>query len=441
LEITLLNHLLCDTKYFLNSRLDVSHCVMKDQILLNLDNPAQLEKLYRADKPTFKRAFSTLYPEVKDHLLARFWNERLNFVAEEISWGTGKDLMFVIIASVVAGLIAKVPAFFGINEDFFYPRNIGFIVFPALTVYFAWKNKLSTSRIAFVAGATLAGLVFINSLPDNNKSDTLVLSCIHLALFLWSLLGFAFVGDQKPSEARRLGYLRYNGDLIVMTTLILISGAIMTGVTINLFGLIGLKIEEFYFDYFGIFGLSAAPILGTYLTQTNPQLVGKVSPVIARIFSPLVLIMLVIYLIAIVYSGKNPYNDREFLLIFNALLIAVMAIIFFSVAETSKKPTSQAEIWVLFMLSIVTILVNGIALSAILFRISEWGITPNRAAVLGGNVLILINLLLVTGQLFKVLSKKAQVTDVGKDIAFFLPVYFVWTIIVTFVFPLIFGFN
>ena len=123
------------------------------------------------------------------------------------------------------------------------------------------------------------------------------------------------------------------------------------------------------------------------------------------------------------------------------LLIGVMAIIFFSVAETSKTTKSQTEIWVLFLLSVVTIIVNGIALSAILFRISEWGITPNRAAVLGGNVLILINLFLVTAQLFKVLSKKADITGVGKAIAFYLPIYFLWTIIVTFIFPLIFGFK
>jgi hypothetical protein len=181
----------------------------------------------------------------------------------------------------------------------------------------------------------------------------------------------------------------------------------MTGITVGLFSLIGFHIKEFYFKNVGIFGLAAAPIVGTYLTQTNPQLVGKVSPVIAKLFSPLVLVMLVVYLIAIVYSGKNPYNDREFLLIFNALLIGVMAIIFFSVAETSKATKSYTEIWVLFLLSVVTIVVNGVALSAILFRISEWGFTPNRAAVLGGNVLILINLLLVTVQLFKVLSKKA----------------------------------
>jgi hypothetical protein len=252
---------------------------------------------------------------------------------------------------------------------------------------------------------------------------------------------FAFVGETRNNDEKRLGYLRYNGDLVVMATLILIAGAILTGITIGLFELIGFKIERFYFDYVGIFGLAAAPIVGTYLTQTNPQLVGKVSPVIAKIFSPLVLVMLVIYLVAMVYAGKDPYNDREFLLIFNALLIGVMAIIFFSVAGTSKTTKSQREIWVLFLLSVVTVIVNGIALSAILFRISEWGITPNRAAVLGGNALILINLLLVTAQLFRVLSKKADITGVGKTIAFYLPIYLLWATIVTFLFPLIFGFK
>jgi hypothetical protein len=414
---------------------------MKDEILSNLDNPAQLEKLYRADKQRFKREFNSIYPDSKDQTLLRFWNERLNFVNEDISWGTRQDFIFVIVASLLAGLIAKLPAFFPINEEFFYTRNIGFIVFPILSAYFAWKNKFSVGKIALIAGMTLAGIIFINAFPDVKKSDTLTLSCIHLLLFLWSILGFVFVGDQRNNSEKRLGYLRYNGDLVVMTTLILLAGAILTGITIGLFSLIGFQIEKFYFDYVGIFGLAAAPIVGTYLTRTNPQLVGKVSPVIAKIFSPLVLVMLVVYLSAIIYSGKDPYNDREFLIIFNALLIGVMAIIFFSIAETSKTNQSRLEILVLFLLSIVTIIVNGIALSAIVFRISEWGITPNRAAVLGSNVLILINFLLVTAQLFKVLSRKAGLADVGRAIAFYLPIYGLWTIIVTFIFPLIFGFK
>jgi hypothetical protein len=414
---------------------------MKEEILTHLNDPKQLEKMYRANKAPFKRAFGTLYPELKGNAVADFWHERLNYESDEINWGTSRELLFVIIASLIAGFIAKLPAIFHIDEEFFFPRNIGFIIFPLLTAYFGWKNNLSIGKIAFIVGATLAGLIFINLFPHVKKSDTLILSCLHLVLFLWSVLGFAFVGEKRNNEEKRLGFLKYNGDLVVMTTLILIAGGIMSAITVGLFSLIGFKIEEFYFKNVAIFGLAAAPIVGTYLTQTNPQLVGKVSPVIAKIFSPLVAVMLVVYLIAIVYSGKNPYNNREFLLIFNALLIGVMAIIFFSVAETSKTTKNNTQIWVLFLLSVITIVVNGVALSAILFRISEWGFTPNRTAILGGNVLILINLLLVTARLFKVLSKKAEISGVGSIIAFYLPVYFIWTIIVTFIFPLIFGFK
>lgn len=414
---------------------------MKEEILSHLNDPGQLENMYRSNKLNFKREFSALYPELKGDILADFWNERLNYKGDDVKWGTVRELIFVIIASLLAGVIAKVPALLSISEDFFYPRNIGFVVFPLLMAYFAWKNNLSAGKIAFITVAVITGLLFINFLPNVKKSDTLILSCVHLLLFLWAVLGFAFVGEMRNNIEKRLGFLKFNGDLVVMTTLILIAGGIMTGVTIGLFSLIGFNIREFYFENIGIFGLAAAPIVGAYLIQTNPQLVGKISPVIAKLFSPLVAVMLVVYLVAIVYSGKNPYNNREFLLIFNGLQIGVMAIIFFSVAETSRTTKSDAETWILFLLSVITIIVNGVALSAILFRISEWGFTPNRVAVLGGNILILINLLLVTAQLFKVVSKKKDINGVGKAIASYLPVYFVWTIIVTFLFPLIFGFK
>ena len=412
---------------------------MKEDILHNLNQPEQLEKMYRNNKGSFKKEFNTLYPEVKGNALADFWNERLNYESEEISWGSGRELIIIIIAALIAGLIAKLPAIFSIDEEFFYPRNLGFIIFPVLAAYMAWKNKLAAGKIAFISGAMLVGLAFINFLPVG-KSDTLILSCIHLLLFLWCLFGIAFIGTEHNNPGHRLGYLKYNGDLVVISALITIAGGIMTGITIGLFSLIGFNIEKFYFENIVVFGLPAVPIIGTYLIQANPNLVGKISPVIAKIFSPLVLVMLVIYLIAMVYSGKDPYNDREFLLIFNVLLIGVMAIIFFSVAGPNSKK-SNTEIWVLFLLSLVTIVVNGIALSAILFRISEWGLTPNRLAVLGGNILILVNLLIVAAQFSKVITRKASIEGVGKAIAFYLPVYFLWTIVVTFIFPLIFGFK
>ncbi|QCR25012.1 DUF4153 domain-containing protein [Pontibacter sp. SGAir0037] len=414
---------------------------MKDEILTHLNNPRQLERLYRSHKVPFKREFSALYPELKGNALADFWNERLHYESEEINWGTGRELVFVITASLVAGCIAKIPAMFQVSEDFFYPRNIGFIFLPLLTAYFVWKNNVQLKQVAFIYSIMLASLLYINFLPISTSSDTLVLACIHLPLLLWVLLGAAFAGNQLSDYTIRLNYLRYNGDLVVMTTLILIASGIMTGLTIGLFSLIGFQIEQLYFEYVAVFGLAAAPIVGTYLTQTNPQLVNKVSPVIARIFSPLVLLMLVIYLVAIIYSGKDPYNDREFLIVFNLLLIGVMAIIFFSVAESSKTAQSTTASWVLFLLSTVTIVVNGIALSAILFRIAEWGLTPNRLAIFGSNLLMLFNLFFMTISLFKSITKKADITAAGKSIAMFLPIYSIWAIIVVFLFPLIFGFR
>ena len=414
---------------------------MKNEILSNFNNPKELEMLYRGNKAQFKREFNGMYPELQGNSAADFWYERLNFTQERTRRRSQTELLFVILAALVAGTTAKLPAIFSIDEEFFYPRNFGFIVFPVLMVYFGWRNKISSGKIVFIALSALAGLIYINMLPNVPNSDTLFLACTHLLLFLWILFGFTFVGDWRNNVAKRLQFLKFNGDLLVLIALICIAGGIMTAITIGLFSLIGFNIEEWYFKNIVVFGLAVVPVVGTYLTQSNPELVGKVSPVIARIFSPLVLLMLVVYLVAMFYSGNDPYRDREFLIIFNVLLIGVMALIFFSVAGTSAERTRKSEIWILFLLSVVTIVVNSIGLSAILLRISEWGMTPNRAAVLGANVFILINLLLVTVQLFRVSMKKADMEAVEKAIAFYLPVYFLWALVVTFIFPLIFGIN
>lgn len=413
---------------------------MKEDILNSISHPVQLEKLYRDNKSSFKKEFNLLYPELKGNPLAEAWHTRLNYEGPEISWGSKNELLFILIASILAGILAKIPAIFSIEEEFFYTRNTALIIFPILSAYFIFKNKTSYSYIGIAALVFLISVIFINLLPAANNSDTSVLSILHLPLVLWSVLGFVYVGNHITSNQKRLEFLRYNGELIIMSGLILIAGGILTGITIGLFEVIGLKIEKFYFDYVGIFGLMAVPVVATYLTQTNPQLVNKVSPVIAKIFSPLVLIMLTVYLCAIFVSGKDPYNDRNFLLIFNVLLIGVLAIILFSIAESLKQQENRTGSYILLALSFVTVIVNGIALSAILFRISEWGFTPNRLAVLGTNILILTNLFVVTYHLFKSVTRKAEMNAVENSIAQFLPVYILWAAIVTFIFPFIFSF-
>lgn len=414
---------------------------MKEEIIDNLDNPYQLEKLYRENKTAFRTEFNRLYPEIHENATARVWNERLNFGDEAVSGEKDNDLTFAIFAALIAGLIVKIPDLTAIPAEYFYQRHLAFIVFPLLAAFFYRKHKFQTKSLIIIITAFLLPVIYINLLPDNSESNTLILACIHLPLFLWSVLGYTFVGGDLSSFHKRLDFLRYNGDLVVMSTIILIAGVILTGITIGLFSLINIDIEEFYLNNIVIWGLAATPIVGTYLVQSNPHLVNRVSPVIAKVFTPLLLATLVVYLIAVIATGKDPYNDREFLIVFNFLLVGVMAIILFSITETSQHTGTKTWIFLLLCLSIVTIAANGIAISAILFRISEWGITPNRLAVLGGNLLILVNLLLVTIRLFKAMREKNAIENVVNSIAGFLPVYVVWTMIVTFVFPIIFHFK
>lgn len=414
---------------------------MKESIQSLWVNPNALEEFYRKNKSEFRKEFSALYPELKGQAQAEFWHERLAYDSDRISWGSRTEWNFVIVAALLAGILAKFPAIFSLDEEFFYSRNLGFIAFPFVAAYFAWKNKLTIQSLAIPFGVILVSAIYINLLPEAQASDTLVLACIHLPLLLWGMLGFVFSGAKVNDLSKRLAYLNFNGDAVIMGAILLLAGALMSGITVGLFSLIGLGIERFYFQYIAVFGLAAAPLVATHLTQTNPQLVNKVPPIIAKIFSPLVLIMLVIYLGAIVYAGKDPYNNREFLMLFNMLLIGVMGLIFFSVAEYSKEEKSSLGTWILVLLSVVTIIVNGVALSAIAFRISEWGITPNRMAVLGVNILMLIHLILVAKKLIQSTRKNEQLDEVGMTMVRYLPIYLVWTSVVVFLFPLIFGFE
>ncbi len=149
---------------------------MKAAILENMHQPSILEKSYRQNKAMFTQAFNNIYPEIQENPTAQTWNARLNYPQEEINWGKSSELIFVIIAAFISGLIAKIPAFTGIKMDFFFERNISFVVFPMLIAYFSWKQKLATNRLLFPFVAILLLVFYINFLPNKGSSDSIVLA-------------------------------------------------------------------------------------------------------------------------------------------------------------------------------------------------------------------------------------------------------------------------
>jgi len=354
---------------------------------------------------------------------------------------TMRDMAVILVICLLAAALVLIPKFAGFDPyaNLFYAKNAGMIAFAALIAYnLTVRKKPNKKWLTGLTGILVVSAVFINLLPSDSKNQSVVLACIHLPLMLWCLYGIVYIRFDFRDTGKRVSFIRHNGDMAILGALILLSGMLLAGLSIGLFASIEIEIQKFVMDYIAICGVVAAPAITEFILRHYPRLTEKIAPILASIFTPIVLITLVIYLIAVIFSGKDPYTDRDFLILFNLMLLVVMALIVFSLSEVSEGRRRKISEAVLLALSVVTLVVDIVALSAIFYRLSEYGITPNRIAVLGSNLLILGNLILITIDLFRVTFRNASLDRVNVTTAKYLPVYMVWTIFIVFGFPLIF---
>ena len=125
---------------------------MKDTILENIDNPAQLEKLFRSDKSGFEQAINSLYTNQQKTPALEFWRARLLYKEASISLYSKKEFGWMVVFVLMAGLIANIGNIKGINSELFFARNTSFIIIPFVAAYFLWKqNAKKNIKIMAVA--------------------------------------------------------------------------------------------------------------------------------------------------------------------------------------------------------------------------------------------------------------------------------------------------
>jgi len=107
---------------------------------------------------------------------------------EEIHWGKKNELLWIGIAVIIAGLIAKIPQFQGIREDLFYERNVSFIFLPILMIYFNWKKGQVWNNLIVPFIVIALSIIYINWLPSGIKNTT-----SSLAFFSFTHHGMDFI--------------------------------------------------------------------------------------------------------------------------------------------------------------------------------------------------------------------------------------------------------
>src|ERR687896_271614 len=109
------------------------------------------------------------------------------------------DAIVAFCLAVVAAVVIKVPALFGTHLDQdagFYARNLSLFVLPLLTGYFAWKRRLDTSTLRWLAVAFVAAGVFANAYLLAPGGYTEALTALHLPIALWLVVGVAYAGGR-----------------------------------------------------------------------------------------------------------------------------------------------------------------------------------------------------------------------------------------------------
>lgn len=421
---------------------------MKDKIISAADSPRDLEILYHENPKEFANAFRDAFAEQPDSAIFQVWNERLFFAEPEgeskssTSLWSPRDIWIAIALSLIAGTLAKIPHFFPkVDDELFYSRNLGCIVAGALIAYFCiqkmCKKTLVGAMVALLVGAT----AYLNLLPDRSNSQTIILSCIHMPFFFWSLLGIAFLGGSWRDSRGRMNYVRYNGELLIYSTVILIGGMVLTFLTFALFGLIDLSIEEWYMKNVVVYGSIASPIVATLLINRIAGDRFKIAPLLAKIFTPLFLLTVLVYLMAMILNQKSPFTDRDFLIAFNGLLLIVLGLCVFSISERGSRETAGVVDFMNIGLVSVTLAIDVVALVAILFRLTSYGFTPNRVAVLGANLLAFGHLAGILWHYVGFVRSRADLDHLNRWIVRYIPAYTTWTLVVAVGFPLIFWFK
>jgi hypothetical protein len=354
-----------------------------------------------------------------------------------------RDVPVMIACAVGAAVSAKVPALFGVtwDEDVeFYAPNLSLFALPWLAAFLAWRRQAKPALIAVLVGLFALGAVAANAYPLTDDSQSLALTSIHLPIALWFVTGLAYVADDWRSSRRRMDFIRFTGECFIYFVLIALGGGVLIGFVVGTFEAIGIAPEEFVANWLVPCGFVAAFVVAGWLVEAKQSVVENIAPVLTRLFTPLFTAVLLAFLIAVVVTSAGIDVEREALILFDLLLVVVLGLLLYSMSarDPLAPPGPFDKLQLALVLSALAI--DVLVLVEITGRITEFGTTPNKAAALGENVILLANLAWSAWLLSRFIRRQTPFLTLERWQTGYLPVYAGWAWIVALLVPPLFDF-
>ena len=173
----------------------------------------------------------------------------------------------------------------------------------------------------------------------------------------------------------------------------------------------------------------------------------NISIYLSRILMPFSLLFIFILLILLLMPDIRPYDNRVTFILYNIMLAVIVLNMFFVRADYKSSIFTKA---LYIVLPIVAILFDILVLTSSLYRLAEYGITPNKITLVGTNLVMLGNLVFITffniKSILNIFKNNEDIKDI-KNITIgdsksvlYIYVYAAWAFIVCFIMPLFYIF-
>jgi hypothetical protein len=385
----------------------------------------------------------TLSREFAREHSGRLWKQLVLRGEDETARPTGgwiEPLLFAVAAAVVIQ-VARLAARFPEEQPGWLLRNASLFVLPFLAGYFGRRRQLETPRwVATAAPFVLAALV-VNLYPFRADSATELLVALHLPVVLWFVVAYPYMGGTIRSHERRMDFVRFTGEWVIYYVLIALGGGVLLLLTTLILEPFGAEVADRVVEWVLPSGAAGAVVVAAWLVESKQRVVENMAPVLTMIFTPLFAVMLTVAAVTYAVSGVAGAFDRELLSVFDALLVVVLGLVLYAMSarEPSRPVGLMDRIQLLAVAS--ALVLDVMVLGAMVARIGDLGLTPNRVAALGLNLVLLVNLAGAAWLSMRFLTGRIAFHRLERWQTSYIPILALWAVTVVVVLPPLFGFD
>jgi hypothetical protein len=236
-----------------------------------------------------------------------------------------------------------------------------------------------------------------------------------------------------------MDFVRFTGEWFIYYVLIALGGGVLMALTGLILEPTGIDVEEMI-GWVLPSGVAGAVIVAAWLVESKQRVIENMAPVLTMLFTPLFAVMLAGAAIVYAFTGFGGAFNRELLGVFDALMVVVLGLVLYgmSARDPSAEPGWMDRIQLATVVSALAL--DVVVLGAMVARIGELGFTPNRAAALGLNLVLLVSLVGTAWLSLAFLRGEGTFHRLERWQTGYLPVFAAWAAVVVFIFPLVFAF-